>query len=112
MNPFIFQLMTRAAIANTNPGQLFKKIMDDVSTWLLAGIGVYAAVQFILGCMDFMSKEPQKHSMGKDHMIRACIGLIGAFAAATIMAYLETQAKSWVAIVHQTFIMMGMYFPR
>ena len=96
MNPFIFQLMTRTAIANTNPGQLFKKIM----------------VQFILGCMDFMSKEPQKHSMGKDHMIRACIGLIGAFAAATIMAYLETQAKSWVAIVHQTVIMMGMYFPR
>ncbi|MFD2388856.1 hypothetical protein [Enterococcus rivorum] len=65
--------------AANSPGDIFKNIMTDFKTWLLAGMGIYAAVQFILGCMDFMSKEPQKHSAGKDHMVHAGIGLVLAF---------------------------------
>lgn len=84
-------------LGKSNPGTIFVNIMTEIRGWIIAGIGVYAAVQFILGAMDFMSKEPQKHSQGKDHMIHACLGLTLAFMAGTIMAYLETQSTSWSA---------------
>lgn len=101
-------LLKPMIIGASNPGELFKKVMGDAKSWLLAGMGVYAAVQFILGCMDFMSKEPQKHSAGKDHMIHACVGLVGAFAASTVMTYLETQTGSWTAFGPQVHVQLMM----
>lgn len=102
-------IMLRTMVVGAgNPGELFKKVMTDIRGWLLAGIGLYAAVQFIFGCMDFMSKEPQKHSAGKDHMVHACMGLVGAFAASTIMTYLETQTGSWTAFVPQVQLQLMM----
>jgi len=77
------------------PGDLAKSILDDMSKWLLVAVVGYATVQFILAMMDYMSKDMQKHASGKDHAVRACIGLVGAFSAATIMAYLKTQSGTW-----------------
>lgn len=96
-------------VEESNPGKLFNKIVTDFRGWLLAGIGAFAAVQFILGCMDFMSKEPQKHSAGKDHMMNACLGLVGAFAASTIMSYLEKQTGTWTAFgdVYQQLLILS-----
>ena len=80
---------------DSNPGTLGVKIINDAKGWLLLIVGAYAAVQFILGAMDFMSKEPQKHSSGKDHMVHACVGLVLAFTATSIMTYLQTQSGTW-----------------
>lgn len=77
------------------PGDLAKKIFNDASSWLLAAIVGYATLQFVLAMMDYMSKDMQKHAAGKDHAVRACIGLVGAFSAATIMAYLKNQSGTW-----------------
>lgn len=103
------QMLRTMVVGASNPGELFSKVVTDVKGWLLAGIGVFAAVQFILGCMDFMSKEPQKHSQGKDHMMNACLGLVGAFAASTIMTYLQTQTGTWTAFgdLHQQLLILS-----
>lgn len=98
--------------AITSPGELFKVIMTDIKGWLLAGAAVYAAVQFMLGAMEFMSKDPQKHSSGKDHMGRSCIGLVGMFAATALMTYLQNQSSGWTgggqAIQNQLMILASM----
>lgn len=80
---------------DNNPGSMGVKIINDFKGWLLLIVGAYAAVQFILGAMDFMSKEPQKHSAGKDHMVHACVGLVLAFTATSIMTYLQSQSGTW-----------------
>lgn len=85
-------------LAANDPGATGNKIMGDVKKWLLAFAGGFAVVQFILAMFDYMSKDMQKQAQGRDHALRACIGLVGAFSAATIMTYLETQAKSWNAM--------------
>lgn len=85
-------------IAASNPGQLGVKIIGDLKGWLLMPLGGFATVQFIMAMMDYMSKDMQKQSQGKDHAVRACIGLVLAFSAGTIMSYLETQAGSWSAM--------------
>lgn len=83
--------------ATSNPGQLGKKILDDVKGWLLLAAAGYATVQFILAMFAFMSKNPQKHAEGQEHAFRACLGLVGCFCAGTIIAYLQGQATSWGA---------------
>lgn len=103
----ILQLKNWMIGSASDPGALFKNISTDIKGWLLAGIGAYAAVQFILGCVDFMSKEPQKHSAGKDHMIHACMGLVGAFAASTVMTYLETKTNSWTALIQNIPLLLS-----
>lgn len=85
------------AAASSNPGQIMKKILDDVKSWMLLAAAGYATVQFILAMFAYMSKNPQKHAEGQDHAFRACLGLVGCFCAGTIIAYLQTQASSWGA---------------
>ncbi|MGX6962252.1 pilin [Vagococcus xieshaowenii] len=106
MKDMIIQAKTHVLIGATDPGQMMTKIFNDIEKWLLAGIVGYAVVQFILAMFGFMSKEPQKHSQAKDHAIHACIGIVGAFAATTIMTYLKTQATSWTAMqsIVETFL--------
>jgi hypothetical protein len=82
-----------------NPGALANNILNSAIDLLLMVAGGYAAVQFIFGCFSFMSKEPQKHSQGKDHMVHACIGLVGAFCATTVMAYLQTETKGFTGMI-------------
>lgn len=93
-------LQMRLMVGAVNPGELFTKILGDVKGWLLMGAGAFAVIQFIMAMFDYMSKDMQKQSQGKDHAFRACLGLVGAFSAATIMAYLQTQAQTWSAISH------------
>lgn len=90
----------RLMVGATNPGELFTKVLGDAKEWLLMAAGGYAVVQFIMAMFDYMSKDMQKQSQGKDHAFRACLGLVGAFSAATVMAYLQTQAQTWSAISH------------
>lgn len=79
-----------------NPGEIAKSIMDDFGLWVKGGAVSYATFQFMLGCISYMSKEPQKHSAGKDHMTHAAMGLVGVFVASTVMSYLETKSMGWV----------------
>lgn len=83
--------------ASSNPGELAKKILTDVKSWLLLAAAGYATVQFILAMFAFMSKNPQKHAEGQEHAFRACLGLVGCFCAGTVIAYLQGQASSWGA---------------
>ncbi|MGM0285739.1 MULTISPECIES: hypothetical protein [unclassified Enterococcus] len=83
--------------ATSNPGELGKKILDDVKSWLLLAAAGFATVQFILAMFAYMSKNPQKHAEGQEHAFRACLGLVGCFCAGTIIAYLQGQAASWGA---------------
>lgn len=91
-------LQTRLIVGTLNPGQLGAKMLGDFKGWLLLVAGAFAVVQFILAMFDYMSKDMQKQAQGKDHAFRACLGLVGAFSAATIMAYIQTQAQTWSAI--------------
>lgn len=107
-NLLLAQTPPPAADAPKTPGEMIAKVLSDVKGWLLAAAAGYAAVQFILGAFSFMSKEPQKQSAGKDHMVHACLGLVFAFMASTIMSYLQTQSSSWTsaAIVPQITMLL------
>ncbi len=98
-------------VAAKSPGEIFVNILTNVKEWLLAGVVLYAVVQFIFGAMSFMSKEPQKQSAGKDHMLHACIGVVACFSAGAIMSYLETQASSWSAIIVPTMQSLALSLP-
>lgn len=95
--------------ATSNPGQMGKKIFDDVKSWLLLAASGFATVQFILAMFAYMSKNPQKHAEGQEHAFRACLGLVGCFCAGTIIAYLQGQASSWSAshAIIETLLLRG-----
>lgn len=96
MKAKMFSLVHNSMIVGAkDPGQIAKSIMDDFGMWVKGGAVSYATFQFMLGCISYMSKEPQKHSAGKDHMVHAAMGLVGVFVASTVMAYLETKSKGW-----------------
>lgn len=78
-----------------SPDEIANSITTDVKSWIRGGIAGFAAIQFMLGCVSFMAKDPRKHQEGKDHMVHACLGLIGVFVATTIMQYLETKSQGW-----------------
>lgn len=91
-------LQIQLMVGALNPGELANKMLGDVKSWLLLVATAYAVIQFIMAMFDYMSKDMQKQSQGKDHAFRACVGLVGAFSAATIMAYIQLQTQTWSSV--------------
>lgn len=98
-------------VAAKSPGEMIVNVLNNVKEWLLAGAVVFAVVQFIIGALSFMSKEPQKQSAGKDHMLHACMGVVACFSAGAIMSYLQTQASSWSTIIVPTLQRLALSLP-
>lgn len=95
MKSFILQKVIAANYVLGDIVSVGNSITTDVLRIIQGVAGGYAAVQLGLAFISYMSKQEQKRSQAKDHMVHVFFGLVGVLVVQAIIAYIKIKASGW-----------------